>query len=62
MIHIPDIDILSPEIIKEIKSLLFSDIKSLIALPVISAYKTIGFLGLETINEKESGQKTLFLL
>ncbi|HOP85936.1 MAG TPA: PAS domain S-box protein [Syntrophorhabdaceae bacterium] len=52
VIHIPDIDILSPEIIKEIKSLLFSDIKSLIALPVISAYKTIGFLGLETINEK----------
>lgn len=62
VIHIPDVDILSPEIIKEIENLLLPEIKSLIALPLVSAYKAIGFLCLEMVNEKRIWQENIISL
>ncbi|MCX7966035.1 MAG: PAS domain S-box protein [Syntrophorhabdaceae bacterium] len=52
IVHIPDIDVLSSEAIKEIKSFLLSDIKSLIAVPIVSSYTLIGFFGFEKVKEK----------
>ncbi len=52
VVHIPDVNVLSHDVIKEIKALVISDIKSLIAVPIVSGYKVIGFIGLEKVTEK----------
>ncbi|MCX8110230.1 MAG: PAS domain S-box protein [Syntrophorhabdaceae bacterium] len=62
IIHIPDIDDIPLDAIEEKRSLSSQKIMSIIAVPIVTGYKAIGFLGFESIRKKTTWSENIISL
>ncbi len=62
IVHLPDIDDAPIDAIEEKRNLAIKEIKSIIAVPIVSGYKAIGFLGFENIRKKTTWSESIISL
>lgn len=62
VVHVPDIDDIPNDAIEVKRCLVLQGIRSIVAVPIVTGYKAIGFVGFESIRQKTTWSESIISL